>query len=141
MAGSPPSSRARQSPKGQSSVPRCRTGSGMNDIVALVRRHLWLPPLIVLILLGLAIGIMRPSTFAIDQVNIKIAAAMTLILVATGETIVVARGGIDLSIGGVLSLTTAICATRGDPGFADSILWIGFVLLLGAVVGVLNGVI
>jgi ribose transport system permease protein len=113
----------------------------MNDIVALVRRHLWLPPLIVLVLVGLAIGIMRPSTFAIDQINIKIAAAMTLILVATGETIVVTRGGIDLSIGGVLSLTTAICATRGDPSLADSILWIGFVLLLGTVVGVLNGVI
>ena len=60
----------------------------MNDIVALVRRHLWLPPVLVLILLGLAIGVMRPSTFAIDQINIKIAAAMTLILVATGETIV-----------------------------------------------------
>jgi ribose transport system permease protein len=113
----------------------------MNDIVALVRRHPWLPPLIVLVLLGLAIGIMRPSTYAIDQINIKIAAAMTLILVATGETIVVTRGGIDLSIGGVLSLTTAICATRGDPGLTDSILWIGFVLLLGTVVGVLNGVI
>ena len=65
-----------------------------------------------------AIGIMRPSTFAIDQINIKIAAAMTLILIATGETIVVMRGGIDLSVGGMLSLATAICgdARRSRPG-------------------------
>jgi ribose transport system permease protein len=66
---------------------------------------------------------------------------MTLILIATGETIVVTRGGIDLSVGGMLSLTTAICATRGDPGLAESLFWIGFVLVLGMVVGVLNSII
>ncbi len=113
----------------------------MTALVDLSRRHLWLPPLLVLVLLALAIGIMRPTTFAPDQLNIKVAAAMTLILIAAGETIVVTRGGIDLSIGGILSLTTAICATRGDPGLAESIVWIGLVLVLGAGVGVLNGVI
>lgn len=113
----------------------------MSTLAVLARRHLWLPPLLVLIVLGAAIGIMRPSTFSMDQMNIKIAAAMTLILIATGETIVVTRGGIDLSIGGILSLTTAICGTRGDPGLAESIFWIGFVLVLGAGVGVLNGLI
>ena len=71
----------------------------MSAVFDLSRRHLWLPPLIVLVLLGVAIGIMRPTTFAPDQLNIKIAAAMTLILIATGETIVVTRGGIDLSVG------------------------------------------
>lgn len=113
----------------------------MTGLVELSRRHLWLPPLLVLVLLALAIGIMRPTTFAPDQLNIKVAAAMTLILIAAGETIVVTRGGIDLSIGGILSLTTAICATRGDPGLGDSLVWIGFVLSLGAGVGVLNGII
>ena len=113
----------------------------MNAVVTAARRHLWLPPLMVLLLLGAAIGIMRPSTFAVDQINIKVAAAMTLILVSTGATVVVTRGGIDLSVGGVLRLKTAICATRGDPGLAQSIFWIGFVLVLGAAVGVLNGVI
>jgi len=107
----------------------------------LLRRHLWLPPLIVLMVLAGAIGFMRPTTFAPDQLNIKIAAAMTLILIATGETIVVTRGGIDLSIGGILSLTTAICATRGDPGLGESMFWVGFVLALGAGVGILNGLI
>ena len=113
----------------------------MSAVATLVRRHVWLPPLLVLVLLGLAIGIMRPSTFGIDQINIKVAAALTLILIATGETIVVTRGGIDLSIGGILSLTTAICATRIDPGTAESLFWIVFVLGLGALIGVLNGLI
>jgi ribose transport system permease protein len=113
----------------------------MSPLLDVSRRHLWVPPLIVLVILAVAIGIMRPSTFAADQLNIKIAAAMTLILIATGETIVVTRGGIDLSIGGILSLTTAICATRGAPGLGESIFWIVFVLALGAGVGVLNGLI
>ena len=113
----------------------------MNAVLGIARRNLWIPPLLVLILLGAAIGIMRPSTFAIDQINIKVAAAMTLILIAIGETIVVTRGGIDLSIGGILSLTTAICATRGHPGIADSVFWIVFVLGLVALVGVFNGLI
>jgi ribose transport system permease protein len=113
----------------------------MSTLVSLMRRHLWLPPLFVLILIGAAIGIMRPSTFAVDQVNIKVAAALTLILIATGQTLVMTRGGIDLSIGGILSLTTAICGTRGDPGAAESLFWIAFVLVLGAAVGVLNGLI
>jgi ribose transport system permease protein len=113
----------------------------MTAFVAFSRRHLWLPPLLVLILLAMAIGIMRPSTFAIDQINIKVAAAMTLILVATGQTIVMTRGGIDLSVSGILSLTTAICATRGDPGLTESMFWIAFVLVLGAVAGILNGLI
>jgi ribose transport system permease protein len=113
----------------------------MNTIVALARRHVWIPPLVVLVLLGAAIGVMRPSTFAMDQINIKIAAAMTLVLIATGQTIVMTRGGIDLSVGGILSLTTAICGTRGDPGLVESLLWVGFVLALGAGVGVLNGLI
>ena len=67
---------------------------------------------------------------------------MTLILIATGQTIVVMRGGIDLSVGGILSLTTAICATRGDPRrWPSRSCWIAFILGLGAVIGVLNGVI
>lgn len=113
----------------------------MSAILTMVRRHLWLPPLIVLVLMFAAIGIMRPSTFALDQINIKVAAAMTLILISTGQTIVMTRGGIDLSIGGILSLTTAICATRGDPGSVESLLWIAFVLVLGAAIGVVNGLI
>ena len=40
---------------------------------------------------------------------------MTLMLAATGQTIVLLRGGIDLSIGGMISLGTVIAATHfGD---------------------------
>jgi ribose transport system permease protein len=108
-------------------------------LLGAVRRHSWVPPLVVLLLLLTGIGILRPSTFGPDQINIKVAAAMTLILIATGETIVVMRGGIDLSVGGILSLATAIASTRPEGGPLEAILWIGFALLVGVCVGVING--
>jgi ribose transport system permease protein len=111
------------------------------SFAGLLRRHAWVAPLALLVLLFLVIGTLRPSTFAIGQINIKVAAAMTLILIATGETIVLMRGGIDLSVGAILSLATAIAATCGDPGAFQSWLWISFILALGAAIGVVNGLI
>lgn len=113
----------------------------MNAIIAQVRRHPWLAPLVVLVLLIAIIGSMRPGFFMLDQINIKVSSAMTLILVAIGETLVVTRGGIDLSVGGIISIATAIAATRGDPGGLESGLWIGFILALGTAIGVVNGII
>src|SRR5690606_7277570 len=105
------------------------------------RRHVWIAPVAILLILFLVIGALRPTTFAIGQINIKLAAAMTLILIATGETIVLLRGGIDLSVGAILSLATAVAAARGDPGVLESWLWIGFILCLGAGIGLLNGLV
>ena len=76
-----------------------------------------------------------------DQLALKCAGALTLIFVATGETIVVLRGGIDLSVGGILSLATAIAVTRADASFVELIPWLLLILAIGALVGMLNGVI
>jgi ribose transport system permease protein len=113
----------------------------MTAAVALLRRHVWLAPLLVLVLLIATIGSMRPGFFMLDQINIKVSSAMTLILVAIGETLVVTRGGIDLSVGGIISIATAIAATRGDPSVAESWGWIAFILSLGAAIGLVNGII
>ena len=113
----------------------------MNGVAAILRRHVWIAPLAILVVLFLVIGALRPTTFAISQINIKLAAATTLILIATGETIVLLRGGIDLSVGAVLSLATAVAATRGDPDILQSWLWIAFILGLGAGIGLFNGLV
>ncbi|GAB1823452.1 ABC transporter permease [Herbidospora sp. RD11066] len=61
---------------------------------------------------------------------------MPLVLVAIGQSLVVLTGGIDLSVGGVVSVCVAVtAATGGSPG------WILAVLALGAVAGLVNGVI
>ena len=60
-------------------------------------------------------GSLQTGVFTLDELNLDTAAAMTLMLAATGQTIVLMRGGIDLSIGGMISLGTVIAATRfGD---------------------------
>jgi ribose transport system permease protein len=85
-------------------------------------------------------GSLREDVFTLDELNIDTAAAMTLLLAATGQTIVLLRGGIDLSIGGMISLGTVIAATQfgDDPWQAG--LWAVAIVALGAVVGFVNGV-
>lgn len=99
----------------------------------------WVPPLVVLAGLLLAIEVLRPGSLAIENLGINASEAMTLILIATGQTIVVLRGGIDLSVGGTLSLASAIAATRADAPFLELLPWLLAILVLGALIGAVNG--
>ena len=109
-------------------------------IAAWLRRGaaLLAPVLILVALLGL-LGVLRDGVFTLDELNVDGAATMTLILVATGQTIVILRGGIDLSVGGVLSLSTAIAATHFGDGAASVIGWSVAILAVGGAVGAVNG--
>ncbi|TIT45141.1 MAG: ABC transporter permease, partial [Mesorhizobium sp.] len=62
-----------------------------------------------------------------------------LMLAATGQTIVLLRGGIDLSIGGMISLGTVIAATRFADDPSTTGFWALAILALGFVIGALNG--
>jgi ribose transport system permease protein len=100
------------------------------------------PFLVACIMLAVIIAIYgsyQSAVFSLDELNLDTAAAMTLMLAGTGQTIVLMRGGIDLSIGGMISLGTVIAATRftDDPGTV--ILWCSAILALGLVIGALNG--
>ncbi|MCX5494077.1 ABC transporter permease [Kaistia dalseonensis] len=84
-------------------------------------------------------GSLREGVFTLDELNLDSAAAMTLLLAATGQTIVLLRGGIDLSIGGMISLGTVLAATQ----FGDNPLQVAAcsvaIALLGLLVGACNG--
>jgi ribose transport system permease protein len=100
------------------------------------------PFLVACLMLGLIVaiyGTYQTGVFTLDELNLNTTAAMTLILAATGQTIVLLRGGIDLSIGGMISLGTVIAATRFGDEPASALLWSLLILLLGLVVGVVNG--
>jgi ribose transport system permease protein len=84
-------------------------------------------------------GSLQTGVFTLDELNLDTAAAMTLMLAATGQTIVLIRGGIDLSIGGVISLGTVIAATRFGTDPLNVLLWSLVVLALGFAFGALNG--
>jgi ribose transport system permease protein len=84
-------------------------------------------------------GSYQTGVFTLDELNLDTAAAMTLMLAATGQTIVLIRGGIDLSIGGMISLGTVIAATRFTDDPTTVAFWSLAVLALGFAIGALNG--
>jgi ribose transport system permease protein len=84
-------------------------------------------------------GSLQSGVFTLDELNLDTAAAMTLMLAATGQTIVLIRGGIDLSIGGIISLSTVIAATRFTDEPSTVALWVLVILVLGFGIGALNG--
>lgn len=63
-----------------------------------------------------------------------------LAFVAFGQTLVVVSRGIDLSVGGVMSLCSSLLATSLNHSGPQLVLDLVFVLALGAGIGVLNGV-
>src|SRR5262249_58592700 len=62
-------------------------------------------------------------------------------LAATGQTIVLLRGGIDLSIGGMISFGTVLAATRFGESGAAVAGWSAAILAIGLVVGIVYGLI
>ena len=60
---------------------------------------------------------------------------MTLLLAATGQTIVLLRGGIDLSIGGMISFGTVIAATRFGDTRSSATFWAVLIVVIGLLVG------
>lgn len=84
-------------------------------------------------------GIVSPAMLSTGQALNVLQVAALLGLVATGQVIALLVGGIDLSVGGVVTLTN-IVATSIMLGQDSSIpLAIAVCLLLGILVGALNG--
>lgn len=92
--------------------------------------------LVALVLLLIFNSIFTPNFLDFNNFrNILLQVAPTL-LVATGMTMVIATGGIDLSVGSVMAIASAVAATSLPQGVGIAIL-LG--LLVATLVGVLNG--
>lgn len=120
-------------------VRSARPGAGHRLLAPILRAGTVVIPVVALIALALLIELLRPGSFTLDRLGLKSTEVMVLALVATGQTIVVLRGGIDLSVGGTISLVTAIAATRGDEGAAFP--WLFALPVLGLAIGFVNGAI
>ncbi len=64
-----------------------------------------------------------------------------LAIVAIGQAVVLIGGGVDLSIGAVISLTTVIAANLMGSSISGIILGLALTLAIAAVIGLINGVI
>jgi ribose transport system permease protein len=78
-----------------------------------------------------------PTTF--DWVTV-INTSMPLVFAAVGQSVVVLTRGLDLSIGGMISVTVSLAATRMGASVGDMVLWTLLILLVGAAGGLFNGV-
>lgn len=82
-------------------------------------RHGWAGPLLALLAVYALFAILAPDTFA-RPVNLVTMARQTVVvgIAATGATMVILLGGIDLSVGSTVALTTVVVAglLRGGAG-------------------------
>jgi ribose transport system permease protein len=102
------------------------------------------PALFALVLLVLAVVvnlIVQPHMFARDTLNSNMRVFLPLILLTVGQAIVILGGGIDISVGGVVSIVNTVLATRvgaeGSPG--DMWRYVLISLLIGVLAGAING--
>ncbi|MCL5072505.1 MAG: ABC transporter permease [Actinobacteria bacterium] len=94
-------------------------------------------PFLVLLVLFIIMVILKPQTFSLYYIGIKFDNALPLLFLAAGQTLILISGGIDLSVGGVMSLTTSMLAVMQ----LNPIIVISLTLVMGITVGIINGLI
>lgn len=84
---------------------------------------------------------LQPTLFDDRPLSSNFRAFLPLMLVAAGQTIVILGGGIDLSVGTIMTLTNAIIATTifDDATTNEILLGIGYALGAGLLAGAFNG--
>src|SRR5512138_3367742 len=102
------------------------------------------PALFALILLVIAIIvnlILQPNMFTGDTLNSNMRVWLPIIILAAGQAVVILGGGIDISVGGIVSIVNTILATRVGLEGSPEAMWqyVGLSLLVGALAGAING--
>jgi len=102
------------------------------------------PALFALILLVLSIVInliLQPHMFARETLNSNMRVFLPIIFLSIGQAIVILGGGIDISVGGIVSIINTVLATRvGLDGSTERMWQLVFVsLLAGILAGAING--
>lgn len=118
----------------------------MNDLTQ-ARPRLWAAvqpiagPLLGLALVLALFHFIEPETFLTER-NFRTVSAQTVIvgLGAIGMTFVIASGGIDLSIGSVIALSSVVAAATTKAGY-PTLAAAGAGVLVGALCGLINGLV
>ena len=105
--------------------------SGQNS-----RQGLWLLPLFMAVLVAMVMAVRSDTFVGTQNISNLIAQATPLILASLGQLLVVLVGGLDLSVGAVISLTTAILVID-----ASWYVVVPAALAVAAVIGLVNGLV
>lgn len=108
-------------------------------------KRLW--PLIALFILLCTNLLIAPEFFHLEFKDGRLYGSLVDILnrsapvalLAIGMALVIATGGIDLSVGAVMAIAGAVCANLIVAGFDNLIIVIGMGLLAGLLAGAING--
>jgi len=105
-----------------------------------VRDNAWTFSLLAFLALLLVFTRLIQPTYGVTGIQGLAISVLPLALAAVGQAIVVISGGIDLSVGAIMALTSVVSATlmKGQPEEFGVAVVVG-VLLLGLVVGAVNG--
>ncbi len=75
------------------------------DLMAFLRRYAALTALIVLFLFNLVV---TPHFISLQTLNVNLTQVATIVIVSVGMTLVIATGGIDLSVGSLMAIAGAL---------------------------------
>ncbi len=122
---------------------RARTpASGMPSqaIARWARRNAWPLGLLAFLFLLILFTRMIQPRYGVAGIQGLAISVLPLALAAVAQAVVIISGGIDLSIGSVMALTSVVSATLMDGQSAEvAILVVIGVLILGLVIGAING--
>ncbi len=105
-----------------------------------VRRQGWVAGLFVLLALLLVVTRLIQPSYGPAGVASLAGAALPFAFAAAAQTIVVIAGGVDLSIASIMALTSVTAAVLMDGASEQfAILVVPFVLVLGLLIGAING--
>jgi ribose transport system permease protein len=95
---------------------------------------------VALVALICALAVLQPATFTFEQIGVYAGQSLVVATIAVGQSIVLLSGGIDLSVGGTLSMTNVVAALvmTSEP---LAVVGGAAVVALGCALGLLNGLI
>src|SRR5215208_7176078 len=97
---------------------------------------------LVLLIVSLIINlILQPNMFARETLNSNMRVFLPIILMAIGQAIVILGGGIDISVGGIVSIVNTVLATRVGLDGSPAEMWkfVFISLFIGLLAGAVNG--
>lgn len=117
----------------------CNLQQGENKVKELTKKFSSLTTVIALIALMIVITLINPSFMTTNNLLNLLLQVTANGFIAFGMTFVILTSGIDLSVGSILALSSAVSAGLISQGFPVPIAII-VALILGGVFGMLNGV-
>lgn len=109
-------------------------------VAAWVRRNSWVLGLLGFLVLILAFTKIIQPSYGITGIQGLAISVLPLALAAVAQAIVVISGGIDLSIGSMMALTSVVAASqmKGQSDEFGAVVVLG-ILILGLILGAING--